>query len=157
MFRFFERQVDPYPAAPPATPPKAFFAFLWQASEGVRPWMLATTLLTAAIGAFEAYLFSMMGSIVDWLSTVPPAELWTAERERLLFLGAVLAGSVLLAIGVIIFCLGFADLSGGLPFSLPRSWYTNRSLCWLPPGAQHPALTFPMAPWIAALVRQVAG
>ncbi len=98
MFRFFERQVDPYPDAPPATPPKSFFAFLWQASEGVRPWMLATTLLTAAIGAFEAYLFSMMGSIVDWLSTVPPAELWTTERERLLFLGAVLAGSVLLVV-----------------------------------------------------------
>ena len=98
MFRFFERQVDPYPDAPPATPPKSFFAFLWNASEGVRPWMLATTLLTAAIGAFEAYLFSMMGSIVDWLSTVPPAELWTRERERLLFLGAVLAGSVLLVV-----------------------------------------------------------
>ena len=98
MFRFFERQVDPYPDAPPATPPKSFFAFLWQASEGVRPWMLATTLLTAAIGAFEAYLFSMMGSIVDWLSTVPPADLWTAERERLMFLGAVLAGSVLLVV-----------------------------------------------------------
>ena len=98
MFRFFERQVDPYPDAPPATPPKSFFAFLWDASEGVRPWMLATTILTAAIGAFEAYLFSMMGSIVDWLSTVPPAELWTTERERLLFLGAVLAGSVLLVV-----------------------------------------------------------
>jgi len=98
VFRFFERQVDPYPDAPPATPPKSFFAFLWNASEGVRPWMLATTLLTAAIGAFEAYLFSMMGSIVDWLSTVPPAELWTRERERLLFLGAVLAGSVLLVV-----------------------------------------------------------
>jgi len=98
VFRFFERQVDPYPDAPPATPPRSFFAFLWEASQGVRPWLLATTLLTAAIGAFEAYLFSMMGSIVDWLSTVPPAELWARERERLLFLGAVLAGSVLLVV-----------------------------------------------------------
>ena len=98
MFRFLERQVDPYPEAPPATPPKSFFAFLWNASEGVRPWLLATTLLTAAIGAFEAYLFSMMGSIVDWLSTVPPAELWTQERERLLLLCGVLAGSVLLVV-----------------------------------------------------------
>jgi len=96
VFRFFERQVDPYPDAPPATPPTAFFAFLWEASRGVRPWLLATTLLTAAIGAFEAYLFSMMGSIVDWLSTVRPDELWARERERLLLLGAILAGSVLL-------------------------------------------------------------
>ncbi len=96
MFRWFERRIDPYPDAPPATPPTAFFAFLWQASEGLRPWLFATTLLTAAIGAFEAYLFSMMGSIVDWLSTVAPGELWTKERERLLLLGAILAGSVLL-------------------------------------------------------------
>jgi ATP-binding cassette subfamily B multidrug efflux pump len=98
MFRWFESRIDPYPEAPPATPPKAFFAFLWQASDGVRPWMLATTLLTAAIGAFEAYLFSMMGSIVDWLSTVPPGDLWARERERLLLLGAILAGSVLLVV-----------------------------------------------------------
>ncbi|MGE3313874.1 MAG: glutaredoxin family protein [Planctomycetaceae bacterium] len=44
---------------------------------------------------------------------------------------AAIAGSVLLATGVIIFCLAFADLSGGLPFSLPRSWYTNRPLWYL--------------------------
>jgi ATP-binding cassette subfamily B multidrug efflux pump len=98
MFRWFERRIDPYPEAPPATPPNAFFAFLWDASEGLRPWLLATTLLTAAIGAFEAYLFSMMGSIVDWLSTVPPADLWAKERERLLLLGTILAGSVLLVV-----------------------------------------------------------
>jgi ATP-binding cassette subfamily B multidrug efflux pump len=98
LFRYFESKVDPYPDAQPVTPPSRFFAFLWECSQGVRPWLLAITLLTAAIGAFEAYLFSMMGSIVDWLSTIPPGELWERERTRLLTLAAVLAGSVALVV-----------------------------------------------------------
>ena len=52
--------------------------------------------LSAAIGVFEAYLFGMLGSIVDWLAKVEPARLWAQERARLLPLAAVLAGSVLL-------------------------------------------------------------
>jgi ATP-binding cassette subfamily B multidrug efflux pump len=94
VFSWFERLVDPFPAAPPATPPRRFLPFLWECSRGLRAWLLATTVLTAAIGAFEAYLFSMMGSIVDWLAAVPAAELWPREHAKLLLLGAVLAGSV---------------------------------------------------------------
>ena len=96
MFRFFEGLVDPYPEATPVTPPRGFFAFLWACSEGLRGYLLATTLLTAVIGAFEALLFAMLGGIVDWLSKVQPAQLWTQEGSRLLLLGAVLAGSILL-------------------------------------------------------------
>jgi ATP-binding cassette subfamily B multidrug efflux pump len=96
VFSFFERLVDPYPEATPVTPPRGFFAFLWACSKGLRKYLLATTLLTAVIGAFEALLFAMMGGIVDWLAKVQPAELWTKEGGRLLLLGAVLAGSILL-------------------------------------------------------------
>ena len=96
MFAFFERLVDPYPDATPGTPPRGFFAFLWACSAGLRPYLLATTLLTAAIGAFEALLFSMMGSIVDWLGTVKPALLWTQEGGRLILLAGVLAASIVL-------------------------------------------------------------
>jgi len=96
VFAFFERLVDPYPEAVPATPPRGFFAFLWTCSKGLRAYLLATTLLTAVIGAFEALLFSFLGSIVDWLAKVEPARLWTQEGSRLALLGAVLAGSILL-------------------------------------------------------------
>jgi ATP-binding cassette, subfamily B, multidrug efflux pump len=34
----------------------------------VRPYLLAVTLFTAAIGAFEALLFSMMAHVVDVLA-----------------------------------------------------------------------------------------
>ncbi|MFI4925418.1 MAG: ABC transporter ATP-binding protein [Vicinamibacteria bacterium] len=96
MFRFFERLVDPFPDAPPATPPHGFFAFLWAATLGLRTWLFALTILSALIGVFEAYLFAMLGDIVDWLAKIEPAKLWTQEREHLLTLAAVLAGSVLL-------------------------------------------------------------
>ena len=96
MFRYFERLVHPYPDAPPPAPPRGFLAFMWACSQGLRPYLLATAVLTAFIGAFEALLFSMMGSIVDWLSTVPPAALWTQEGGRLLLLAGVLAGSIAL-------------------------------------------------------------
>jgi ATP-binding cassette subfamily B multidrug efflux pump len=96
VFGYFERLLDPYPEAARSAPPRGFFPFLWWCSRGLRPYLLATTLLTAFIGAFEALLFSMMGSIVDWLGKVEPAQLWTQHSGRLLLLAAVLAGSVLL-------------------------------------------------------------
>src|SRR5262249_43244592 len=96
VFRFFESLVDPYPEATPSAPPRGFFAFLWACSQGLRGYLLATTLLTAVIGAFEALLFAFLGNIVDWLAKVQPAQLLTQERAHLLLLGGVLAGSIAL-------------------------------------------------------------
>ena len=95
MFNVFERFVQPYPEAEPTTPPRHFFAFLWACTEGLRPFLLAMTLLTATIGAFEALLFAMLGNIVDWLAKTEPARLWADQRGSLLLLAAVLAASPL--------------------------------------------------------------
>ncbi|MBX7228133.1 MAG: ABC transporter ATP-binding protein/permease, partial [Burkholderiaceae bacterium] len=96
MFKLFEKLVHPYPEAVPPTPPKKFFGFLWANTQGMRPYILAMTLLTAAIGIFEAMLFSMLGHVVDWLAQVKPALLWTQERNSLLLLTAILLTSPLL-------------------------------------------------------------
>jgi ATP-binding cassette subfamily B multidrug efflux pump len=53
------------------------------------------TCLTALIGAFEAQLFNMLGSIVDWLSRIPPSQLWTQAHDKLLLLGVILLASPL--------------------------------------------------------------
>jgi ATP-binding cassette subfamily B multidrug efflux pump len=90
VLSWFENLVDPYPAEPPKAPPKGFWAFLWAGTQGMRPYLLGMTLLTASIGAFEALLFSMLGSIVDWLSAVSPDQLWATSREKLLLLAGVL-------------------------------------------------------------------
>ncbi len=97
MFTWFERLVHPYPDAPPATPPKAFGAFLWACTEGTRRYIAAMTLLTASIGAFEAVLFAMMARIVDWLAVTAPADLWAREKATLGLLFLVLLGSIALA------------------------------------------------------------
>ena len=96
MFRYFEKLVSPYPDAAPPALPTGFFAFLWACARGARRYIVAMTLFTAAIGVFEALLFSMLGHIVDWLAKVPPSRLWTEQRGHLLLLTAVLAGSVAL-------------------------------------------------------------
>ena len=96
MFHLFERLVDPYPDAVPATPPRGFFTFMWACTAGMRRYIAAMTLFTAGIGAFEAVLFAMLGSIVDWLSHVPRERLWTDERARLLLLAGILAASLIM-------------------------------------------------------------
>jgi ATP-binding cassette, subfamily B, multidrug efflux pump len=93
----FERLVDPYPESTTAAPPASFFAFLWRCADGLRPHLLAVTLFTAGIAAAEALLFSLMASLVDWLATVKPAELWSQPQPVVVALVAVLGVSVLLA------------------------------------------------------------
>ena len=96
VFRYFENLVAPYPDTAPPALPTGFFAFLWACARGVRRYIGAMTVLTAAIGVFEALLFSILGHVVDWLAKVQPSRLWTEERGHLLLLGAVLAGSTVL-------------------------------------------------------------
>ncbi|MFZ4551109.1 MAG: ABC transporter ATP-binding protein [Aquabacterium sp.] len=95
MLSWFENLVHPYPDTPPATPPKGFSAFIWAGTQGMRPFLLGMTLLTALIGAFEALLFNMLGSIVNWLSAVPPQQLWTQASDKLLMLAGILLASPL--------------------------------------------------------------
>jgi len=97
VFGLFERMVDPYPSQAAGDPPASFFAFLWACTQGVRPLLLLVTLFTAAIGAFEALLFSMMAHVVDLLAKTPPAELWQRHGSLLAVLGSVLALSILFA------------------------------------------------------------
>ena len=97
MFQRFERMVHPYPDALPPPPPREFLAFLWEASRGTRPLLLMVMLLCAAIGAFEALLFSMMAHLVDVLGRVPPAQLWQQEGRTLTLLFGVLVASVVVA------------------------------------------------------------
>ena len=95
MFRFFESLVNPYPEGSPQPTPKTFFAFLWEAAAGLRVYILAMVLLTAAIGAFEAFLFSMLANIVDWLAKTEPSKLIDERGSTLLMLAAILIASPL--------------------------------------------------------------
>ena len=97
MFHRFERLVHPYPQALPSALPGNFFAFLWECSRGARPYLAWVTLFTAAIGAFEAALFSMMAHVVDLLAKTPAAEFWHRHGGLLAVLGGVLLLSIAFA------------------------------------------------------------
>ena len=97
MFRAFEKRLHPYPVAEPEPSPPGVFAFLWDCTTGVRGSMLAMALLTAAISAFDALLFAILGLVVDWLGQVDPARLWDERGAALGWVAAALA----LSIGVV--------------------------------------------------------
>jgi ATP-binding cassette subfamily B multidrug efflux pump len=122
LFSFFERLVQPFPDTQPVTPPGKFASFLWAGSQGVRPYLFAVMLLSAAIGAFEAWLFAMMGEIVDWLAQVEPAQLWTTEGDKLLALSAVLVASIVL----VWFQTALKHLSLSGPFAMLLRWNFHR-------------------------------
>ncbi|MEQ1487377.1 MAG: ABC transporter ATP-binding protein [Methylotenera sp.] len=96
MFKWFENLVNPFPEQAISTPPKSFWPFVWACTEGMRPYILGMTLLTACIGAFEALLFAMMGKVVDRLSSIVPAVLWDYHKTDLMILATVLSASTLL-------------------------------------------------------------
>lgn len=97
MFRFFESQLPPYPAAEPHLPPKAFLAFVWDGTRGLRGYVAAMAGLSAAIAIYEALLFAVLGVVVDWISTsASPGTLWAERKAALIGITALLLVSVVL-------------------------------------------------------------
>jgi ATP-binding cassette subfamily B multidrug efflux pump len=94
VFAWFEKQINPYPEDSPKQPPRGFFQFVWSATRGMRHFILMMAILTAMIGIFEAWLFSMMGRVVDWLGQIPPQDLWRTQGHSLLLLGGILLASI---------------------------------------------------------------
>jgi len=73
MFGFFERLIDPFPAAPPTRPPAGLTAFVRHYTRPVAPWLALMAGLTAAVSIMEVVFLSFLGSLVDLLAG--------AERE----------------------------------------------------------------------------
>jgi len=116
VFAFFEKLVDPYPDEAPRPPPQGLFPFLWASVDGTRRYIAVMTFFTAAIGAFEALLFAMMGRIVDWLGAVAPSQLWVREGDSLMLLAGVLVSSIVLA--ALQTTIKHQSLSGNVPMRL---------------------------------------
>jgi len=116
MFRWFENLVNPFPGQSINATPKSFWAFAWGCTQGLRPYIMGMTLLTGVIGAFEALLFAMMGKVVDWLSKIPPGQLWVQEKNHLLLLaGVLLFSTVFIGLQTL---LKHQTLAGNFPMRL---------------------------------------
>jgi ATP-binding cassette subfamily B multidrug efflux pump len=83
LFRLFETLLDPYPEAEPDLPPSGFFSFMWACTLGLRSYILALAFLSALISGYEAWLFSVLGQVVDWVSRTPPDGFLAAHGQAL--------------------------------------------------------------------------
>ncbi len=127
MYTYFEKLVDPYPDTPDESikpPPKTFFQFIWQTTEGTRKYILILTFLTALVGCFEAALFGMMAHMVDWLAQVPAADWWEQRRSAVLTLAAIVALSPLLV--TVQATLKHQSIMGNFPMRL--RWNFHRTM-----------------------------
>jgi ATP-binding cassette subfamily B multidrug efflux pump len=68
MFRWFEKRLDPFPAAEPVEPPKTLLGFCLHYTKGSWPYIVVAALFNAAIALAEVGMFAFLGNIVDWLS-----------------------------------------------------------------------------------------
>ena len=99
MFGYFERRVNPYPAGEAERPPKGLIAFCWHYSRAVWPWLVAMSVLTAAVAIAEVTIYGFIGRIVDWLSTADRANFLENEGLKLVGMAALLV----LGLPVIVF------------------------------------------------------
>ena len=72
MLGFFERLVDPFPIESPTQPPAGLLAFCRHYARGYERYLLLMAVLTAAGAVGEAFLFGVLGQIVDWLAASDP-------------------------------------------------------------------------------------
>lgn len=96
MFRLFEKLLHPYPEVEPSALPKSFLAFVWACTAGLRGYIVLLAVLSAGISAYEAWLFSVLGQVVDWLTRIQPGQLLEQQRPVILLFGSVLLASTVL-------------------------------------------------------------
>ena len=95
MFQWFEKLVDPYPSKDLNKPlPTTFFAFVWKATEGVRPYLALLIVCTAAAACFEAVFFSYIGKLVDWLNESHPSTFLQTHQHNLILLITILCANI---------------------------------------------------------------
>lgn len=96
LLQWFEKLVNPYPETNLNEPlPTSFFAFVWQSTKGVRPFLILLILCAAGAASFEALLFSQIGHLVDWLSQSQPSNFLENHTQHLIILTLILFANIL--------------------------------------------------------------
>lgn len=96
LLQWFEKLVNPYPETNLNEPlPTSFFAFVWQSTKGVRPFLVLLILCSAGAASFEALLFSQIGHLVDWLSQSQPSNFLENHTQHLIILTLILFANIL--------------------------------------------------------------
>ncbi|MWP45962.1 ABC transporter ATP-binding protein [Gilliamella sp. Pas-s27] len=93
MYQFFEKLVSSYPKDEPQSMSKNFFSFIWQSTKGTRLLLLLLIIFSALGGAFEAFLYAILGRIIDWIASVEPNKFWQQEKTTLVLLALIILAS----------------------------------------------------------------
>ena len=125
MLRWFEKRLDPYPAAPPAQPPRSLYAFCRHYTRGTEPWLALMAVLTTAIAITEVSLYAFTGSIVDRLSSHTPATFLQAEGRNFILM-AVVVLVVMPALNLLSALVIHQTLLGNFPMRI--RWQVHRYL-----------------------------
>jgi len=94
LYRLFEKLLHPYPEAIPQDLPKSFFAFVWACTAGLRVYLVLLAVLSAAISAWDAWLFAILGHVVDWLTHIERSQLLQQQRGTILTFVLLLFASI---------------------------------------------------------------
>lgn len=125
MLKFFEKLIQPFPPEHPEQPPAGLYAFCRHYTRGLEGSLLAMSLLTALLAVLEVWMFSFMGSLVDWLSTSTPEALLQERGPQLIMMSVV----VLVGLPVVVFlhaAIVHQSLLGNYPMRI--RWQSHRYL-----------------------------
>ncbi|WGE53109.1 ABC transporter ATP-binding protein [Actinobacillus equuli] len=116
IFSWFEARIETYPEEAPKTPKAGIIPFIFEATKGMRGYLVMLTVLVAAVGIIEAVLFQFMGELVDWVAQYSPAQLWTEKS------GSIIAMFCIALLGILFVFLAssirFQSLQGVFPMRL---------------------------------------
>jgi len=125
MFAYFEKLIDPYPPEHPAQPPTGIYQFCRHYVKGIERYLLLMAMLTATTAVGEAFLFAILGQLVDWLASKSPNDFFAEEWPTLLAMSIFIL--VFMPIAVFFHSLLIHQtLMGNLPMVV--RWLSHRYL-----------------------------
>jgi ATP-binding cassette subfamily B multidrug efflux pump len=90
MLAFFEKLVDPFPAAQPALPPRRLFGFIWHYARPILPHLILVAATAAAFAVLEVALFGFLGNLVDFFAGAERATFWSDHLWWLVGVGLLI-------------------------------------------------------------------
>ena len=125
LFTWFEKYRTPFPRHNPTKPPDTLFGFLGHYARPFWSLIVAASLLSAMVALIEVYLFSFVGSLVDWLSATERDTFWESHKFQ------VIGISLIILVVIPLLKLFYeAIIHQGLlgNFAMRTRWQTHRYL-----------------------------
>ena len=125
IFDWLEGRVDPFPAELAEKPPTNLTGFILHYARPFWPLLAVSSALAAIVAILEVYLFSFVGSLVDWLDTSQPDTFWDSHQNSLIAMSVL----VLVALPILKFSYEALIHQGLLGnFAMRTRWQAHRYL-----------------------------